>query len=76
MTDRLYRFIPDEERYVVYPVPLSGTYTRDVTFTNDGLVCTSNNPIPAVALEGGVLQILCIDPYYEPETEAALALSN
>ena len=66
MTDRLYRFIPDEERFIVYPVPLSGTYTRDMTFTEDGQVCTSNNPIPAPALEGGVLQILCLDPYYEP----------
>lgn len=67
MTDRLYRFIPAEERFVVYPVPLSGTYTRDMTFTEDGQICTSNNPIPAPALEGGVLQILCLDPYYEPE---------
>ncbi len=66
MTDRLYRFIPAEERFVVYPVPLSGTYTRDMTFTEEGQVCTSNNPIPAPALEGGVLQILCLDPYYEP----------
>lgn len=65
MTDRLYRFIPEEERFVVYPVPLSGTYTRDMTFTEDGQVCTSNNPIPAPALEGGVLEIICLDPYYD-----------
>lgn len=62
MTDRIYRFIPDEERFVVYPVPLAGTYTRDVDFTADGKACMSNNPIPASALEGGVLEILCIDP--------------
>jgi streptogramin lyase len=61
MTDRLYRFIPSEERFVVYPVPLRGTYTRDMTFTADGRVCTSNNPLPLAALEGGVLQLLCID---------------
>ena len=61
MTDRLYRFIPGEERFVVYPVPLRGTYTRDMTFTADGRVCTSNNPLPLAALEGGVLQLLCID---------------
>jgi streptogramin lyase len=61
MTDRIYRFIPDEERFVVYPVPLAGTYTRDVDFTADGKACMSNNPIPAAALEGGVLEILCID---------------
>ncbi len=61
MTDRMYRFIPDEERWVVYPIPLSGTYTRDMTFTDDGKACTSNNPVPRSALEGGVLQIICID---------------
>ena len=70
MTDRIYRFIPDEERWVVYPVPLSGTYTRDMTFSADGQVCLSNNPIPPPALEGGKLEIICLDPSYDPETEA------
>ena len=68
MTDRIYRFIPAEERYVVYPVPLSGTYTRDMDFTADGQACTSNNPVPATALEGGVLQVICID--LQPAQEA------
>lgn len=76
MTDRLYRFIPSEERFVVYPVPLSGTYTRDMTFTNDGMICTSNNPIPPPALEGAVLEIICVDTNYSteavPKTVAAL----
>ena len=66
MTDRIYRFIPAEERFIAYPMPLSGTYTRDMTFTKDGRVCTSNNPIPPMALEGGVLEIICIDPNYQP----------
>jgi virginiamycin B lyase len=70
MTDRIYRFIPKEERWVVYPVPLSGTYTRDMTFQPDGQVCLSNNPIPPPALEGGVLEIICLDPNYDPEKEA------
>jgi streptogramin lyase len=61
MTDRVYRFIPKEERFVAYPVPLSGTYTRDTDFMADGSACMSNNPVPASALEGGVLQIICID---------------
>jgi streptogramin lyase len=61
MTDRVFRFIPGEERFIAYPVPLSGTYTRDMTFTPDGRVCLSNNPIPATALEGGVLEVICID---------------
>lgn len=67
MMDRIYRFIPGEERYVVYPIPLSGTYTRDMTFTGDGMACTSNNPVPPAALEGGVLQIICIDPDFSNE---------
>lgn len=74
MTDRIYRFIPDEERFVAYPVPLSGTYTRDMSFTEDGRVCMSNNPIPAPALEGGVLEIICIDPRYDPGSSAKPAV--
>lgn len=61
MTDRMFRFIPKEERFVAYPIPLTGTYTRDTTFLPDGRVCSSNNPIPAPALEGGILEIICID---------------
>ena len=71
MTDRIYRFIPAEERFIVYPVPLSGTYSRDMTFTPDGQVCLSNNPIPPPALEGSALEIICIDPEYDPELEEA-----
>jgi streptogramin lyase len=61
MTDHLYRFIPKEERWVAYPMPLRGTYTRDMSFTRDGWACTSNNPIPAAALEGGVTELICVD---------------
>jgi DNA-binding beta-propeller fold protein YncE len=72
MTDRLYRFIPGEERFIVYPMPLSGTYSRDMTFAADGQVCLSNNPIPPPALEGGKLQIVCVDPAYDPGAAANL----
>ena len=62
MTDRFFRFIPEEERFVVYPAPLMRTYTRDFSFTEDGKACTSNNPPTAmVALEGGVGEIICIE---------------
>ncbi len=60
MTNRFYRFIPSEERFVVYPIPLMGTYTRDFSFTPDGKACASNNPAPLAALEGGVSEVLCI----------------
>lgn len=76
MTDRIYRFIPDEERFVVYPMPLAGTYTRDMTFSADGQVCSSNNPLPPAALEGGVLEIFCIDPMYDAQVEAEGVAAN
>lgn len=62
MTDRVYRFLPKSERFVAYPMPLRGTYTRDMSFTKDGRVCTSNNPLPKAALEGGTMELICIDP--------------
>ena len=55
-----------EAPWIVYPVPLRGTYTRDMTFTNEGQICTSNNPQPAAAVEGGVLEVICIDADYHP----------
>lgn len=61
MTDAVYRFVPSEERFITYPMPLRGTYTRDFTFTDQGWACTSNNPIPAAALEGTTAELLCID---------------
>lgn len=76
MTDRIYRFIPGEERFVVYPMPLAGTYTRDMTFSADGQVCSSNNPLPPAALEGGVLEIFCIDPDYDSNQDAEELAAN
>lgn len=61
MLDVAWRFIIKEKRFVAYPMPLKGTYTRDFTFTDKGWACSSNNPIPATALEGGVPELLCID---------------
>ncbi len=60
-TDHVYRFIPAEERFVAYPMPLRGTYTRDFTFTTAGGACTANNPIPAAALEGQTPELICSD---------------
>jgi streptogramin lyase len=73
MTDRIYRFIPAEERFIAYPVPLAGTYTRDMSFTAEGHVCLSNNPIPPPALEGGVLEVICIDANDSTEKEPDVA---
>lgn len=62
MTDRLYRFDPQRRKWTVYALPLRGTYTREVSFTARGEACTSNNPFPVAALEGGVAELICIDP--------------
>ncbi|MEO7206921.1 MAG: carboxypeptidase regulatory-like domain-containing protein [Steroidobacteraceae bacterium] len=62
LTDRIFKFIPKEKRFVVYPMPLRGTYTRDFSFTKDGKACTSNDPVPPAALEGGVQELICIAP--------------
>jgi streptogramin lyase len=62
MTDHVYRFLPERERFIAYPMPLRGTYTRDMSFTKDGRICASNNPLPQAALEGGILELICIDP--------------
>lgn len=62
MMDVAWRFIPAQEKFVAYPLPLKGTYTRDFSFSKEGWACTSNNPIPPTALEGGVPELICIDP--------------
>lgn len=62
MTDHIYRFRPTTGRWTIYPLPLRGSYTREMSFTRDGRVCTSNNPFPAGALEGGVAELICLDP--------------
>ncbi len=66
MTDHIYRLDPATQRWVAYPLPLRGSYTREISFTRDGRICTSNNPFPAGALEGGVPELICIDPHRSP----------
>ncbi len=61
MSDRVFRFIPDEERFVSYPSPTRVAFLRDMVFLNDGRVCSSNANLPAYAIEGGLPKILCID---------------
>ena len=74
MLDLAWRFLPAEKRFIAYPLPMKGTYTRDFSFTKDGWACTSNNPIPAAALEGGVPELICIDP--GPARDSSLAVSD
>ena len=63
MSDRLFRFLPSERRFIAYPLPTRGIYLRDIIFTPEGLVCAASSPVPVpVAVEGGMQEILCLDP--------------
>lgn len=63
MSDRLFRFLPEEERFIAYPVPTRGTFLRDVVFTSHGWVCANSSPVPpALTVEGGMQEILCVEP--------------
>lgn len=63
MSDRLFRFLPEEERFVTYPLPTRGTYTREFFFPADGRICSPASPLPAApdVIEGGMDTIVCLD---------------
>ncbi|MBI3156514.1 MAG: carboxypeptidase regulatory-like domain-containing protein [Burkholderiales bacterium] len=60
MLDLVWRFLPKEERFVAYPLPLKGTYTREFTFPKQGWACTTNNSLNRF-IEGGMPELICID---------------
>jgi len=62
MSDRIFRFLPDEERFISYPSPTKVTFLRDIVFLEDGGVCSSNSNLPAYSIEGGLQKMLCIYP--------------
>jgi streptogramin lyase len=64
-TDRILRYIPDEQRFIAYPMPNRVIWFRDLEFTEDGKVCASNSNLPAYAHEDGVPAFICLEP--EPE---------
>lgn len=64
MSDRMFRFLPKEERFIAYPLPTRGTYLRDIIFTPQGWVCAASSPVPAaLTVEGGMQGIICLEPY-------------
>jgi virginiamycin B lyase len=63
MSDRMFRFLPREKRFIAYPLPTQGIYLRDIVFTPEGMVCSASSPMPAaVTVEGGMQEIVCLDP--------------
>jgi streptogramin lyase len=61
-SDTLIRFEPEGERFTVYPLPTRVTYTREIAFDTEGRVWTSNSNSPAWQIEGGMPQVLRLDP--------------
>ncbi len=61
-SDTLIRFEPEPERFTVYPLPMRVTYTREIDFDAQGRVWTSNSNGPTWQIEGGVPQVIRLDP--------------
>lgn len=61
-TDRILRYIPAVKRFVAYPMPNRVIWFRDLEFTEDGRVCSSNANLPAWAHEDKVPAFVCLEP--------------
>jgi virginiamycin B lyase len=61
-TDRVLRYTPATKKWVTYPSPTRVTFLRDLEFTQDGKVCSSNANLPAYAHEDKVPAFICIAP--------------
>jgi hypothetical protein len=46
-------------------MPSQVVWFRDLEFTKDGKMCTSNSNLPAYAHEDGLPAFFCIDPDYQ-----------
>jgi streptogramin lyase len=64
-TDRILRYLPGEKRFIAYPMPNRVIWFRDLEFSEDGKVCTSNSNLPAYAHEDRVPAFICLEP--EPD---------
>lgn len=70
-SDTMIRFEPETERFTVYPLPTRVTYTREVDFDAEGRIWTSNSNGPTWQIEGGVPQVVRIDPDGAPSPGAS-----
>ena len=60
-SDTLIRYQQDLDKFTVYPMPTQVTYTRDIDFSDDGAVWTSNSNAPSWQIETGVPRIIRLD---------------
>ncbi len=61
-SDSLIGFEPGTETFTVYPLPSRVTYTREIDFDAQGRIWTSNSNGPTWQIEGGVPQVVRLDP--------------
>ncbi|WP_169577743.1 carboxypeptidase regulatory-like domain-containing protein [Sinimarinibacterium sp. CAU 1509] len=61
-SDRMFRFTPASARWTAYPMPTRTTYMRDIVFTADGSVCSTNSNLPPMAIEDQMQSIVCLRP--------------
>jgi streptogramin lyase len=71
--DRVLRYSPKTKAFTSYASPMRVTFLRDMSFTADGKVCSSQSNLPAWAMEDGVPSYLCIDPTGGERDRLALA---
>ncbi|MFA5940658.1 MAG: carboxypeptidase regulatory-like domain-containing protein [Sinimarinibacterium sp.] len=62
LSDRMFRFTPATARWVAYPMGTRTTYMRDIVFTADGSVCSTNSNLPPAAIEEQMQSIVCLQP--------------
>lgn len=62
MSDRIFSFHPGAKIFTSYPLPTRVSYLRDLVFTDDGKICSSNSNLPSYAIEGGLGGFICLDP--------------
>jgi virginiamycin B lyase len=71
-SDRVLRYTPATGTFISYPSPVRVTVLRDLVFTEDGRVCSSQSNLPAYGIEDGVPSFICIDPEGGERDRAAL----
>lgn len=76
MSDRWFRFVPGERRFITYPSPTRVTWLRDWEFTADGQVCSSQSNLPAYAIEDGRPSFICVAPDGGEQDRSALSAAN
>ena len=60
-SDSLIRYQQDKDKFTIFPLPTQVTYSREVDFSNDGGVWTSNSNAPTWQIETGMPRIIRLD---------------